>query len=72
MHVMWLLRKGMSEFLPKGNMKDGGWSLLKGNLIGIDLGSKYVGLSISDDLGAFAHPLLTPTIYYKEPVPSHK
>lgn len=36
---------------------------MKGHLIGIDLGSKYVGLSISDDLGAFAHPLTT--IYYK-------
>ena len=35
----------------------------KGRVIGIDLGLKRVGLSISDDLGVFAHPLTT--IYYK-------
>ena len=29
----------------------------KGRLIGVDLGLKRVGISISDDLGIFAHPL---------------
>lgn len=31
----------------------------KGRLVGIDLGLKRVGVSISDDLGMFAHPLDT-------------
>ncbi len=31
----------------------------EGRLIGIDLGLKRVGVSISDDLGIFAHPLDT-------------
>ena len=37
----------------------GEYKLPKGRLIGIDLGLKRVGLSISDDLGCFAHPLAT-------------
>ena len=30
---------------------------IKARLLGIDLGLKRVGISISDDLGRFAHPL---------------
>lgn len=37
----------------------------KGRLIGIDLGLKRVGVSISDDLGMFAHPLDT-VCYYNQ------
>ncbi len=32
---------------------------IKARLLGIDLGLKRVGISISDDLGRFAHPLET-------------
>lgn len=34
---------------------------LKARLLGIDLGLKRVGISISDDLGRFAHPVKTIT-----------
>ncbi len=55
----------MQIFLPQGNLgesvvsslESGSNSTATGKLIGVDLGLKRVGTSISDDLGIFAHPL---------------
>lgn len=50
----------MSALLPESNIRFRGGLRLKGEtcrIIGIDLGERRTGVSISDDLAIFAHPL---------------
>jgi len=52
-HALRLLRGILPPFLPEGDLN----RMTCGRMIGIDLGLRRVGVSISDERGLFAYPL---------------